>query len=123
MITYESVLILIKQYRFVQTARTRYADAQAAEARAIGAERTARERVEASISEREAAIERTRAACEAHYTIARRRFEAQLTAEHENALAQVKQETLLARSVDYFTISCCLIIEVLSTIWLCLFLH
>nr|CDS34616.2 cation efflux protein: zinc transporter [Hymenolepis microstoma] len=81
----------------LQMTRTRFADAQAAEARAVGAERTARERVEASISEREAAIERTRAACEAHYAAARRRIEAELTAQHENTLAQVKQETLTAR--------------------------
>ncbi|VDN99214.1 unnamed protein product [Rodentolepis nana] len=81
----------------LQMTRSRFADAQAAEARAVGAERTARERVEASASEREAAIERTRAACEAHYAAARRRIEAELTAEHENALAQIKQETLTAR--------------------------
>lgn len=83
----------------VQTARSRLQDALAAEARAAAAERTARERLDASTAEREAAVERARAACEAHYTATRRRLEAQLNTEHERLLHQLRQEVLLARFV------------------------
>ncbi|KAL5110564.1 hypothetical protein TcWFU_006738 [Taenia crassiceps] len=81
----------------LQTARSRLQDALAAEARAAAAERTARERLDASAAEREAAVERTRAACEAHYTATRRRLEAQLNTEHERLLHQLRQEVLSAR--------------------------
>ncbi|EUB64343.1 Centrosomal protein [Echinococcus granulosus] len=81
----------------LQMARSRLQDALAAEARAAAAERTARERLDASTAEREAAVERARAACEAHYTAARRRLEAQLNTEHERILLQLRQEVLLAR--------------------------
>ncbi|KAL5962397.1 hypothetical protein TSMEX_009851 [Taenia solium] len=81
----------------LQTARSRLQDALAAEARAAAAERTARERLDASTAEREAAVERARAACEAHYTATRRRLEAQLNTEHERLLHQLRQEVLIAR--------------------------
>ena len=84
----------------LQVIRGRLQDALAAEARATAGERTARERLEASAAEREAAVERTRAACEAHYITSRRRLESQLSAEHERALFQLKQEAILARSVS-----------------------
>ncbi|VDD80434.1 unnamed protein product [Mesocestoides corti] len=81
----------------LQTLRCRLQDALAAEARAAAAERASRERLEASTAEREAAVERARAACEAHYTSARRRLEAELNTEHERLLQQMKQEVFMAR--------------------------
>lgn len=66
----------------------------------MAAERATRERLEASGAEREATVERVRASCEAHYTAARRRLEAELSAEHERLLQQAKQETLAVRYAD-----------------------
>ncbi|BHF66295.1 hypothetical protein SprV_0200931100 [Sparganum proliferum] len=86
-----------RQESELQNVRTRLQDALAAEARALATERAARERLEASAAEREAAVERARAMCEAHYTAARRRLESEWNNEHDRVVAQAKQEVALAR--------------------------
>ncbi|VDL91874.1 unnamed protein product [Schistocephalus solidus] len=86
-----------RQESELQNARTRLQDALAAEARALATERAARERLEASAAEREAAVERARAMCEAHYTAARRRLESEWNNEHDRIVAQAKQEVAVAR--------------------------
>nr|VZI21622.1 unnamed protein product [Spirometra erinaceieuropaei] len=86
-----------RQESELQNVRTRLQDALAAEARALATERAARERLEASAAEREAAVERARAMCEAHYTAARRRLESEWNNEHDRVVAQAKQEVAVAR--------------------------
>ncbi|CAH8464046.1 unnamed protein product [Heterobilharzia americana] len=56
----------------LQATRTRLQAALGAEAKALEAEKTASERLAASVAERDAAVDRARAVCEAHYTAMRR---------------------------------------------------
>ncbi|KAF6777506.1 hypothetical protein AHF37_02891 [Paragonimus kellicotti] len=69
----------------LQATRTRLQSALGAEARALENEKTATERLAASTAERDAAVERARAVCEAHYTAMRRHLEMDWASEREAA--------------------------------------
>ncbi|KAF5397043.1 hypothetical protein PHET_09625, partial [Paragonimus heterotremus] len=77
----------------LQATRTRLQSALGAEARALENEKTATERLAASTAERDAAVERARAVCEAHYTAMRRHLEMDWASERE-AVARHTDEML-----------------------------
>ncbi|VDP38332.1 unnamed protein product [Echinostoma caproni] len=84
---------------FASNARSRLQTALGAEARALENEKAASERLAASTAERDAAVDRARAVCEAHYTSMRRRLEIDWANERESIeriaeerLTKVKQE-------------------------------
>ncbi|THD22143.1 hypothetical protein D915_007223, partial [Fasciola hepatica] len=64
-----------------------------AEARALENEKTASERLAASTAERDAAVDRARAVCEAHYTAMRRRLEVDWANERES-IERISEERL-----------------------------
>ncbi|KAA3673666.1 uncharacterized protein DEA37_0004710, partial [Paragonimus westermani] len=69
----------------LQATRTRLQSALGAEARALENEKAATERLAAGTAERDAAVERARAVCEAHYTAMRRHLEMDWASEREAA--------------------------------------
>ncbi|TPP63351.1 putative cation efflux protein/ zinc transporter [Fasciola gigantica] len=95
----------------LQTTRSRLQTALGAEARALENEKTASERLAASTAERDAAVDRARAVCEAHYTAMRRRLEVDWANERESIeriseerLSQVRQElTECQAKLDHLT--------------------
>lgn len=76
-----------------QTTRSRLQTALGAEARALENEKTASERLAASVAERDAAVDRARAVCEAHYTAMRRRLEVDWANERES-IERISEERL-----------------------------
>ncbi|CAH8478281.1 unnamed protein product [Schistosoma intercalatum] len=76
----------------LQTTRTRLQAALGAEAKALEAERTISERLAASVAERDAAVDRAKALCEAQYTVMRRRLEADWANERETNARRAEQK-------------------------------
>lgn len=77
----------------LQITRSRLQTALGAEARALENEKTASERLAASVAERDAAVDRARAVCEAHYTAMRRRLEVDWANERES-IERISEERL-----------------------------
>ncbi|CAH8484618.1 unnamed protein product [Schistosoma margrebowiei] len=76
----------------LQTTRTRLQAALGAEAKALEAERTISERLAASVAERDAAVDRAKAICEAQYTVMRRRLEADWANERETNARRAEEK-------------------------------
>lgn len=88
-----SVLCLTcRLFSIIQTTRTRLQAALGAEAKALEAERTISERLAASVAERDAAVDRAKALCEAQYTVMRRRLEADWANERETNARRAEQK-------------------------------
>ncbi|CAI2725308.1 unnamed protein product [Schistosoma spindalis] len=76
----------------LQTTRTRLQAALGAEAKALEAEKTISERLAASVAERDAAVDRAKAICEAQYTVMRRRLEADWANERETNARRAEEK-------------------------------
>uniref|UniRef100_A0A5K4F1C5 Centrosomal protein of n=1 Tax=Schistosoma mansoni TaxID=6183 RepID=A0A5K4F1C5_SCHMA len=76
----------------LQTTRTRLQAALGAEAKALEAEKTISERLAASVAERDAAVDRAKAVCEAQYAVMRRRLEADWANERETNACRAEEK-------------------------------